>query len=174
MGLTSKYCDKDIKHDEDDDGEDKRMTEGKWRRKAIKTVLFKNIVFIAYAPLRHKSPLPLTILPIAIGGVRPSPTILCRSSGSRTGAACQPRQRHQRDFPSPFLSPSSPESDRSTESNAAPLMPRLHLRLNPHPRTQFSILSVSITAHSPLTFSPPIYRTFSTSRAFIPRAINNR
>ena len=77
-------------------------------------------------------------------------------------------------FPSPFLSPSFPASDRSTESNAAPLMPRLHLRLNPHPRTQFSILSVSITAHSPLTFSPPIYRTFSTSRAFIPRAINNR
>ena len=66
MGLTSKYCDKDIKNDEDNDGEDKRMTEGKWRRKAIKTVLFKNIVFIANAPLCHKSPLPLTILPIAI------------------------------------------------------------------------------------------------------------
>ena len=98
MGLTSKYCDKDIKHDEDNDGEDKRMTEGKWRRKAMKTVLFKNIVFIASALLRHKSPLPLTILPIAIGGVRPSPTIPCRSSGSRTGAARQPRQRRQRDF----------------------------------------------------------------------------
>ena len=43
VGLTRKYCDKDIKHDEDNDGEDKRMTEGKWRRKAMKMVLFKTL-----------------------------------------------------------------------------------------------------------------------------------
>jgi hypothetical protein len=41
------------------------------------------------------------------------------------------------------------------ESDAAPVMPRLHLRPNPRLRTQFGALPFSIAARSPADFYPP-------------------
>jgi hypothetical protein len=78
-----------------------------------------------------------------------SPTVSCASSWDTSSAPATPTTSQGFTFPFPTM--------RSVdETEATPVMPRLHLRPNPRPRTQFRTLSASITARSPLSLSFPL------------------
>ena len=100
-----------------------------------------------------------------------SPTISCASLGScDTGSApATPTTSHGFSFPFPGMR-------TVDETEAPPVTPRLHLRPNPRPRTQFRTLSASITARSPLSLSFPLSLSLplSARRASSPASAMNR
>ena len=199
IAATGKYCAKEIEDDDDDDEaneeeEDRVGTAAQGNDDDLDAfeALFKPLssspTLRFFASQRSRSPFApsLSLLsPASTPGlstpdllvpdpwlelepgyahVLPSPMISCASIGSDTSSApATPTASQGSSFPFPGIY-------TADEIEVAPVKPRLHLRPNPRPRTQFRTLSASITARSPLSLSFPLSLSLplSTRRASSP------
>jgi hypothetical protein len=183
---TSKYCDKAIEDDEDDEEaiEDEDEEEGNGAGteeqgdgddldafEALFKPLSSSPTLRFVANRRSRSPFPpsLSLLsPVSTPGLLTSdllvPELRLEVEPGYANAHALPSPTTSYDTGSTPTTPTTPQgltfpfpSIRTADDvEAAPVTPRLHLRPNPRPRLRFRTLSASITARSPLSLSFPL------------------